>query len=197
MKTKFNTKTIAKVGILSAIATLLMIFQIPLWFAPGFYKIDLSELPVLIGGFALGPMAGVMIEFIKIAINFIIDGTTTGGIGELSNFLIGCSLVIPTSIIYKYKKNLKWAIISLGIGVISMTIVGSLVNYFIILPFYASAGMMPMEAIINAGNALNKSIVDLKTFVIFATAPFNLVKGIIVAIPTLLLYKRISKILHR
>ena len=197
MKNKFNVKTIAKVGVLSAIAIILMIFKIPLWFAPGFYKIDLSELPVLIGGFALGPVAGIMIELIKISINFVIDGTTTAGIGELSNFLIGCSIVVPSSLIYKYKKNFKWATMALVIGVISMTIIGSLINYYIMLPFYSNTGMMSMEAIINAGNALNKSIVDLKTFVLYATTPFNLLKGIIVSVVTLLLYKRISKILHK
>lgn len=196
-KSKIKVITITKVGVLAAIATILMLFEIPLWFAPSFYKIDLSELPVLLGGFALGPLAGVAIEIIKILLNFVINGTITGGVGELSNFIIGCSLVVPASLIYKYKNNFKGAVISIIIGIVSMTVVGSFMNYILILPMYSQLGLMPMEAIINAGNAVNKNITNLETFVLFAVAPFNLVKGMIVSITTLLLYKRLSKILHK
>lgn len=197
-KLSFTTKTITKIAILAAIATILMLFELPLPFiAPNFYKLDLSELPVLIGGFAMGPIAGVAIEFVKILLNFIINGTQTAGIGELSNFLIGCSFVIPAALIYKHKKNLKSAFIGLGVGVLSMMIIGSALNYFIILPFYVNAGMMPMEAIINLGNKINKNITNLASFTLIAVAPFNLVKGIIISIPTLLLYKKISRVLHK
>ncbi len=193
-KSKVNIKTIAKVGILGALATLLMLIEFPLWFAPSFYKIDLSEIPVLLGGFALGPIAGIFIELIKIVLNFFINGTITGGIGELSNFLIGCALVVPASIIYRKHKSKKGALIGLGIGILCLTVFGSLINYFIILPAYTK--LMPMEAIINAGNTLNKNITNLFTFVLYATTPFNLLKGVVVSIPTFFLYKRLSKILH-
>ncbi|MEG2813527.1 MAG: ECF transporter S component, partial [Oscillospiraceae bacterium] len=194
----FNVKTITKIAILAAISIILMLIEIPLPFiAPTFYKLDLSELPVLIGGFAMGPVAGIAIELVKILVNFIINGTQTGGIGELANFLVGCAFVVPTAIIYKHKKNLKSAILALGVGILSMTIIGSLLNYFVILPFYAYAGMMPMQAIIAAGNAVNKNINSLASFTLIAVAPFNLIKGVIVTIPTLLLYKRISGLLHK
>lgn len=193
---KINITTIAKIGVLSAISAVLMLFEIPLWFAPSFYKIDLSELAVLIGGFALGPVAGIFIELTKVLLNFVLNGTITGGVGELSNFLIGCSLVVPASLVYRHKKTHKGAIVAMLIGIASMTIVGSLVNFFIILPFYSTT-IMPMEAIINAGHVLNPYIVDLKTFVLFATTPFNLLKGVLVCGVTMLLYKRLSRILHK
>src|SRR5512138_3091678 len=85
----FDAKGIAQIGVLTAIATVLMLFEFPLWFAPGFYKIDLSDVPILIGSFAIGPLAGLIMEFIKNLLNLMINGTTTGGIGELSNFVIG------------------------------------------------------------------------------------------------------------
>ncbi|MEG0895778.1 MAG: ECF transporter S component, partial [Oscillospiraceae bacterium] len=122
---KNSVKTVAKIGVLGALATLLMLIEIPLWFAPSFYKIDLSEIPVLLGGFALGPIAGVFIELIKIVLNFFINGTITGGIGELSNFLIGCALVVPASIIYRKNKSKKGAIIGLAIGILCLTVFGS------------------------------------------------------------------------
>lgn len=192
-----NVNTISKVGILSALSVILMLFQVPLWFAPGFYQLDLSEIPAFIGAFALGPLAGLFIEFIKVLLNLVINGTITGGVGELSNFLIGSSLVCTSALIYKYKKSMKSAIISIIVGVITMTIVGSLLNYFVMLPLYSASGIMSIEAIIGAGNALNKGITNLETFVLYATAPFNLVKGVISGLITMLLYKRLSRILHK
>ncbi len=192
---KISVKTITKVGVLSAIAVIVMLFEIPLWFAPSFYKIDLSEVVVLIGAFALGPVAGAMIELIKVLLNLVFNGTITGGIGEAANFIIGCAMVVPAAIIYKKYKTIKGAIIGLIIGIVSMTVLGSLLNYVVILPVYAK--LMPMEAIINAGNMVNKNIVDLKTFVLYAVAPFNILKGIISAVITLILYKKLSKVLHK
>lgn len=194
-KPMFSVNMLVKIGLLSAVSVVLMLFEIPLWFAPSFYKIDLSEVAVLMGAFAMGPLAGVMIELIKVLLNFAFDGTTTAGIGELANFLIGCAFVLPAAIIYKRRKDVKHAIIGLIVGVVSMTIIGGLMNLFVILPVYAQM-MLPLEALIKMGNVLNPLIVDLKTFVLFATTPFNLLKGVLTAIITLLFYKRLSKILH-
>lgn len=192
----FGATGIAQIGVLSSIATILMLFEIPLWFAPGFYKIDLSELPVLIGSFAIGPMAGVLIELIKILLNFLINGTITAGVGEISNFFIGCALVVPAAIFYKRGKSRKNALLGLGVGTVSMTIVGSLMNAFIILPVYAKAFNMPIAALIDMGRAINPAINSLSSFVLFAVAPFNLLKGVIVSIITMFIYKKISPILH-
>ncbi|MGD9570083.1 MAG: ECF transporter S component [Sedimentibacter sp.] len=192
-----NAKVIAKVGVLSAVATILMLFDFPLWFAPNFYQLDFSEVPVLLGTFALGPIAGVSIEFVKILINFVLNGTDTGGIGEFANFVVGCSFIIPAGLIYKHNKSFKTAIIAMLVGTVALAAVGSLMNYYLLLPVYAKVYGAPIEAFVGMGNALNPAITDLKTLVLYAVVPFNIFKGIVVSCMTLLIYKRISPILHK
>ena len=195
-KFQLNAKNIAQIGMLSAIAAVLMMFEIPLWFAPPFYQIDLSELPILIGGFALGPIAGVLIEFVKNLLKMAIIGTTTGGVGEFANFLIGCAFVLPSAIYYKRHKSKQGAAISMIIGTISMTVLGSLLNAYILLPFYSKAYGLPLEALIEMGTAINGGITNLTTFVMLAVVPFNLLKGIIVSVITFIIYKKIRGIFH-
>jgi len=197
VKKRMNTKVIAKIGVLSAVATVLMLFDFPLWFAPNFYKLDFSEVPVLLGTFAMGPVAGVAIEFVKILINFVLNGTDTGGIGELANFAVGCSFIIPAGYIYNHKKSFSTAIIGLVAGTIILTTIGSLMNYFVLLPVYAKVYGAPLEAFINMGNVINPAITDLKTLVMYAVAPFNLFKGVVVSSITILIYKKLSPILHK
>ncbi len=193
----FNARGIAQIGIISAIATVLMLFDIPLWFAPSFYKIDLSDIPILIGSFAVGPLAGVMMELIKILLNLLLNGTTTGGIGEFSNFLIGCSLVLPSSLIYHCGKTKKHAVIGLATGTVGITVMACLLNAFVMLPVYANAFHLPLEALVAIGTKINPSIKDLPTFIFLAVAPFNILKGVMASGITLLLYKKVSPILHR
>lgn len=199
MKRKLlTTRNICIIGILSAISTLVMLFEFPLWFAPpDIYKLDLSEVIVLIGAFSLGPVAGIIIEAIKIVLNFFINGTITAGIGELANFLIGCAYIVPSAIIYKKYKTRKMAILSMSIGVLCMTMVGGLLNYYVLLPAYSYFMKIPMEVFTDMGSKLNGSINDVKTFVMFATVPFNLVKGVLSSAVTLLIYKKIAKIIHK
>ena len=126
-KSRMSVNTIAKVSILGALAFLVMLFEIPLPFAPAFYKLGFDEVIVLIGGFALGPWAAVCIEALKIALNLLFNGTITAGTGELSNFLIGLSLVLPATFIYHQNKTRKNACIGLIYGIIAMTIMGGLI----------------------------------------------------------------------
>jgi len=195
--TRFSVKTMAKIAILGALSVVIMLFEFPLPFAPPFYKLDLSEIVVLIGGFAMGPLAGMTIEAIKILLNFLLNGTITFGIGELANFIMGCSLVLPAAWIYRHKKCLKSAILGMILGTITLTIVGSLVNLFVLLPVYSVALNLPMEALIEMGTAVNQGITSLNTFVLFAVAPFNLLKGIVCSLGAGLLYKHVSPILHK
>lgn len=197
LKQKISVKTLTKIGALSAVAGVLMLLEMPLWFAPSFYKLDFSEIPVLIGAFALGPVAGMTIEFIKILLNFVLNGTITGGIGELANFLIGCSLIVPAGYIYQKNKTTRNAIVGMFVGTLTLTLVGALLNYYLLLPVYAKVFGAPIQAFIDMGNALNPYIIDLKTFIFYAVVPFNIFKGTIVSAFTLLVYKRISPILHR
>jgi riboflavin transporter FmnP len=192
-----SAKVIAKVGVLSAVATVLMLFDFPLWFAPNFYQLDFSEVPVLLGAFALGPAAGAAIELVKILINFVLNGTDTGGVGELANFIIGCSLVIPAGYIYKHNKSYKTAIIGFIAGTLAMAIAGAFMNYYLLLPVYSKVYGAPVQAFVEMGGALNPAITDLKTFVLYAVVPFNIFKGIVVSAAVLLIYKRISPILHK
>lgn len=196
-KKKFGTREITTIGMLGAIATILMLFEIPLPFAPPFYEIDFSEVPVLIGCFSMGPLAGVLIEFVKILLNFILNGTATAGVGEVANFCIGCSFCIPAGIIYHKRKTKKGAVVGLVSGTLIMTFLGCFINAYVMLPTYAKAFHMPIDALIEMGTRVNASITDLFTFVMFAVVPFNLLKGILVSIVVLLIYKKISPIIKR
>ncbi len=133
-KNKLTTKMITQIGMLGAIATVLMLFEIPLPFAPSFYEIDFSEVPVLIGCFSMGPLAGALIELVKIVLNFVINGTTTAGVGEVANYIIGISLCVPAGIIYKKGKTKRAALLGLMVGTVFMTILGCFVNAYILLP---------------------------------------------------------------
>ena len=196
-KSKFTVRTLAQIGMLSAIAIVLMLFEIPLPFAPSFYEIDFSEVPVLVGCFAMGPWAGAMIELIKILLNLAINGTMTAGVGEFANFLIGCAFVIPAGIIYRKMHSRKGAIIGMVSGTLIMTILGCFLNAYLLLPAYSKAFELPMDALIGMGTAVNAHINGLLTFVVFAVAPFSLLKGVLVSLIVFLIYKKISPILHQ
>lgn len=191
---KVGVRTIVQIGMLSAIAVVLMMFEVPLPFAPSFYEIDFSEVPVLVGCFVMGPLAGAAIELIKILLNFVINGTMTAGVGEIANFIIGCALCVPAGIIYKKNRTRKVAVIGMASGTVLMVAAGCVMNAFVLLPVYAKAFGMPMEALVGMGSAVNSHITSLSTFVIFAVAPFNLLKGVLVSLIVLLIYKKISPV---
>ena len=194
--TSNKTRKLVEIGMLGAIATVLMLFEFPIPFiAPPFYELDFSEVPVLVGAFALGPMAGATIELVKILINLLINGTATAFVGEIGNYLLGCSFIIPAALIYKKHKSKKNALIAMIIGTIAMTVFGCFLNAYVLLPTYATAFGMPIDAIVGMGSAINANINDVMTFVIIAVAPFNIIKGIVVSVITLLIYKHISPIL--
>ena len=190
-----NLRTMVQVGMLGAVSVVLMMFEIPLWFAPPFYKIDLSEIPVLIGTFAMGPTAGIFIELIMIVLHLLFKGTSTAGVGDFANFLIGCSMIVPAGIIYKVKKTRGGAVVGMITGTLFMAFVGCFLNAFVLLPAYGKAFGMSVDALIAMGTAVNPSINSLFTFVVLAVAPFNLLKGLIVGVITFLLYKHVSPIL--
>lgn len=190
-----STRKIAMIGMFSAIAAILMLFEIPMPFAPGFYKLDFSELPALIAAFAFGPVAGVMVEFCKIILKLLFKSTSTAFVGELANFAVGCSFLLPASIIYLFNKTKKTAILSCIVGTICMTIFGTAFNAVYLLPKFAQLYGMPMDALIGMGTAINGAITGIVSFVCFAVAPLNLIKGASVSIITLLVYKQLSPIL--
>ncbi len=192
-----STHYISYTSIFAAMAGVLMLIEIPLFFAPGFYKLDLSELPALICTFYLGPVAGVVCELLKVVIKLLLKGTSTAYVGDFANFFVGCSMVLPASVIYHAKPGKKSAIIGLVAGTVIMTIFGSLFNAVYLLPKFSELFGMPMEAIIGMGSDVNGAINSVSTLVLFAVVPFNLLKGAVVSVLTFLLYKRISPILHK
>lgn len=194
-KTKVNTRTLVQIGMLSALAIILMQFEIPLPFAPAFYKIDFSEVPVLIGCFSMGPFAGVLIELIKVILNVAIKGTMTMGIGDAANFLIGCAFCVPATLIYQKKRTKSGAVTGMVVGTVIMTILGCVLNAYILLPVYAKAFEMPLDALVSMGTEVNGAITGLMTFVLFAVAPFNLLKGILVSLIVFFVYKKIRQVL--
>lgn len=194
---KFRVQWIAKVSVMAAIAFVVMMFEIPLPFAPSFYKLGLDESVILLTGFALGPWAAVAAEALKILLNLLFQGTVTAGVGELMNFVIGLCYVLPASLYYKFHKTKKGAIIALALGTLVLTIGGTAANYFIALPMYSFFYGIPLDALISMGTAINPLITNKLTFCLLAVLPFNLLKGIVNSLLTALVYKRVSAILKR
>lgn len=192
---KVDVRKLTLMAILSAISAIVMMFEFPLWFAPGFYKIDLSEVVVLVGAFALGPIEAIVIEFLKVLLNTLFVGTTTVYIGEIANFAVGCLFVVPAAVVYRRNKTKKSAVIGLALGTISLTVFASLINYFVLLPVYSKFYGVPIDAFVGQGAEKNSAINSVATLVILATVPFNLVKGIISSAVTLVIYKYISPII--
>ena len=196
-KKGFTVNMITKIALLSAAAGVLMLFEAPLWFAPSFYKLDLSELAVMIGGLTMGPVAAALIELMKILLNFVLNGTITGGVGELGNLIVGCAFVVPAAFVYQKWHSKKGMIAGMAAGIVCLVALGSVVNYFVLLPVYSVVYGQPLEAFVAMGHALNPAIIDLKTFILYAVAPFNLLKGVLISILTALLYNRIGKYLEK
>ena len=191
----WSTKVMVKVSVLATISMILMFFDMSVGFAPSFLKLDFSDLPALIGAFAMGPMAGVLVQLVKNLLHLLVEGTKTGGVGELSNFIVGSVLAYTAGFVYYKNKTFKTAIIGLAIGVISMTLVATVSNYYIVFPMYSK--MMPLDLIIEMGSKVNKYVVDYKSLILFAVVPFNLLKGTLVSVLTLIMYKKVSPILHK
>lgn len=192
-KKLLTTRNMVRIASMAVISTVLMFFDISTWFAPPFLKLDISDLPSLIASFAMGPAAGVMVQLLKNILNLVTEGSMTGGVGELSNFIVGSVFIFVSGTIYHKDKTFKNAVKGLILGVIVMTMVASVSNYFIVFPLYSK--IMPLDAIIELGSSLNKYVVDYKSLILFAVVPFNLLKGTITSIVTILVYKRIAPVL--
>ena len=187
-------RRISIIGICSAIAAVLHMLDFPLVFmAPEFYKLDFSEVPVLMCGFYLGPSAAVACEGVKIILKLLLKSTSTAFVGDLANFVVGCSFVLPATIWYHAHKSKHSAIIGLILGTASMSIFGSAFNAVYLLPKFAELYGMPLDTIIAMGAEINASIHNVSSFVMICVAPLNVVKGTIVSVLTMLLYKRVAR----
>lgn len=194
-KKKFDLSTQLKITLLGVMAFIIMFLEMPIPIFPAFLKIDLSDVPALIAGFSLGPVAGLMVVLLKNVLHLF--RTSTMGVGEIANFLVGIAIVVPSSIIYRRDKSKMSAIKGLIVGTLVMGLMGAFANYFILIPFYERAMGFPVAAVVGMGAALNSAIKDLPTFILYAIIPFNLIKGVIVSIITVMLYKYVSPLLHK
>lgn len=182
------------IAVCSAIAAVLHMLDFPLLFlAPEFYKLDFSELPVMLCGFFLGPSASVACEAVKIILKLLMKGTSTAFVGDFANFAVGCSLVLPAVIVYHTKKSRSSALWGLVLGTFVLTVFGSAFNAVYLLPKFSQLYGIPLDAIIGMGSAINGGITSVSTFVLLAVAPLNLIKGVSVSVLTLLLYKRVAR----
>lgn len=192
-----KAKYTAFIAMSAALGGVLMCLEIPLFFAPSFYQLDFSELPVLITSFYLGPVAGVVTELLKVTIKLLLKGTTTAFVGDFANFVVGCTFVLPASIIYHLHKSKRMAVVGMSVGTVVMTIFGSLFNAVYLLPTFSNLFGMPMEAIIAMAQEVNPHISSVSSLVLMAVVPFNLLKCILVSVLTLVLYKRLEHALSK
>lgn len=190
-----STRNLVAVGILGAIGAVLMIlnFNIPT-IMPSFIKLDFSELPAIIATFAYGPIGGIMVCLVKNLLNFIL-ASNTGGVGELSNFILGCAYVIPAGLIYKKNRTFKGAIISALVGSVTSGCISFFSNYFLIYPLFTLIGW-PMSAIIGMYTLIFPKITELWQALLYFNVPFTFIKCMLTSIITFLVYKRISPILR-
>ncbi|MEL7568741.1 MAG: ECF transporter S component [Dehalobacterium sp.] len=192
---KFEVKDTVKISIMAALSFLIMLIEFPLPFMPPFLQLDFSEIPALLIAFSMGPLGGVMVELIKNLLHLL--KTQTSGIGELANFLVGVFLVVPAGLVYQFNKSKKGAYLALACGVIFMTVFASVFNYLVLLPLYAKVLGFPTEAVVAMTGQVNGMVVDVKTLISFGIIPFNVIKGIIISILVIMIYKRVSPILHK
>lgn len=196
-KRKSNVSKMVKISLLGVLGYVFMIFDFPIPLFPVFLKIDLGDLPALIGSFALGPVSGIFIEFIKCLLYFVTGHSSTAGVGDLSNFVIGSAFVGVAGYIYNKHKSKHSALIGSVSGTIFMTILGVFSNYFIMIPFYAKAFGMPIDAIVAMGTKANPMIKDLFSLVLIGIVPFNILKGAVLSIITFIIYKKVSPLLKK
>ena len=187
--TRFSVGVMTRVAILAAAASILFLIQIPI---VAFYKLDLSNIPVLLGAFSMGPIPGMMILALKSLIGLL--SSSSAGIGELADFIMGAALVLPAALIYQQNKTRKSAIIGMAVGTLCMVIAGVLANKYIMLPFYMGAFHMDMDGILRFANVAG---VDSEwKLLLMITGPFNLLKGVVLSVVAGLIYKPLSPILH-
>lgn len=191
-KKVLTTKNLTMIAMFSAISAVLMVFEIQLPFSPSFVKFDFSDLPVMLGGFLIGPFAGGIIAFMKILLHFLLKGTTSFFVGDLSNLLLTLSFVLPASFIYQQKKTKKTAIQGLLVSIICTSLLAIIFNLFLIFPLYLKVLNLKMVDLINMIHVVNPLVKDVFTMIVFSLLPFNLFKYSIVSMITMLSYKKLS-----
>jgi len=187
---RMSTYSLATMAILAAIAAVLFMLEIVVFPAVPFYKLDFSNLPVLLGAFAMGPFEGVLILAIKAILGLL--HTTSGGVGELADFIVGTAMVVPAGLIYHQKKSRMGALTGMLVGTICAVLAAILANYFIMFPAFG----ITEEALVGMGSKMFAGVTNTWTFVFYITAMFNLIKFVAISVVGYLIYKPLSPILH-
>ena len=189
--TRLNTRALTMTALLSALAYILAFLEFPVPLSPSFARMDFSDFPALIGAFAFGPICGILVELIKNTLQLFT--TSTGGVGEFANFLMGGAYVAAAGLIYQKHKTKRTALIACVVGSIAMGIVAAFANYFILLPLFEN--FLPLNELIAAFGSFMPFIHSKLDIVLFNALPFNLLKGLVIGFVTMLVYKRISPLL--
>ena len=190
-----TTNYMVKIAVMGAAAWVVMLLEFPLPMFPGFLKLDFSDLVPLIGSLAMGPLAGVLIELIKCLLHLF--NSTTGGVGDLANFVVGAAFVWPAGFFYQRHRTKQGALLGLAMGTLSMIAAGAVVNYFITIPLYGIVMGWSEEMIVGMGSAIIPAIHNKFTLILYAFCPFNLIKGVMLTLLALPLYKKFSPLLQK
>lgn len=193
MKNRFKAKELVLIGLIGALAWVLMLFKFPIPFMPPFMEFDLSGLAEMIGGFMLGPAAAIFIILVKLLIKLVTVGSTSVLTGEVQNFLLSCAYVLPAVLVYDRHKSKKSALIGMSIGTVLCAVVAIFTNLYIIIPFYVNLMGMKLEDIIQMCSAVNPLMKDMLTLALFGIVPFNIIKNGVTSVITLAVYKKISR----
>lgn len=190
-----KVKKMVFIALFGALAGIIQSFEIPIPFVPPFYAIDFSWVIVVLGGFILGPSAAIGIDLIKILIFLVIHSTQTAFVGELAILIMGLAYTLPVTIMYKKSQTRKSVIIGLLISTLSLTIIGALTNYYVLLPAFSAGLQIPIDAIVQMGTAFNPNVNGLWMFVLLMTIPFNLIKAVLNGIIITIIYPKVSSLL--
>ena len=191
MRKNLSVQYLTRIAVLTALASILFLIEIPV---VAFYKLDLSNLPVLLGAFSMGPVPGLIILLLKSLIGMLHSSSMY--VGELADFIMGAAFVLPAALIYRRHKTRNTALIGMAVGTVVMIVVAVLVNWKIMIPFYMTAYGMPMEAVVGMATKAVPFVDTEWKLLLCVTAPFNLLKGGVLSSLTFVLYKHLSPLLH-
>ena len=191
MRKNLSVQYLTRIAVLTALASILFLIEIPV---VAFYKLDLSNLPVLLGAFSMGPVPGLIILLLKSLIGMLHSSSMY--VGELADFIMGAAYVLPAALIYRRHKTRNTALAGMAVGTVVMIVVAVLVNWKIMIPFYMTAYGMPMEAVVGMATKAVPFVDTEWKLLLCVTAPFNLLKGVVLSSLTLVLYKHLSPLLH-
>ena len=191
MRKNLSVQYLTRIAVLTALASILFLIEIPV---VAFYKLDLSNLPVLLGAFSMGPVPGLIILLLKSLIGMLHSSSMY--VGELADFIMGAAFVLPAALIYRRHKTRNTALIGMAVGTVVMIVVAVLVNWKIMIPFYMTAYGMPMEAVVGMATKAVPFVDTEWKLLLCVTAPFNLLKGVVLSALTFVLYKHLSPLLH-